>query len=293
VLTAPQPLAAAALPDHAPDIANGERLFYAGGCNSCHAAPDARGEEALKLGGGLELNTPFGLFRVPNISPDPETGIGGWSTLDFVNAMNRGIAPDGAHLYPAFPYTSYARMPLTDVIDLKAFLDTLPPVSNRVADHELPFPYSIRRGLGLWKRLNLDGAPVVTLGDADERVRRGQYLVEGPGHCGECHTPRDWTGAMDESRWLAGAPNPEGRGAVPNITPHEQGIAAWSESDIAYALESGFTPDFDSFGAQMAAVQRDIAQLPAEDRAAIAAYLKAVPPRPDAVAPAPAPAAQE
>src|ERR687894_3149781 len=120
VLTAPQPLAAAALPGHEPALANGERLFYAGGCNSCHAAPDARSEEALRLGGGLELNTPFGLFRVPNISPDPETGIGGWSTLDFANAMVRGLAPDGAHLSPAFPYTSYARMWLEDVIDLKA-----------------------------------------------------------------------------------------------------------------------------------------------------------------------------
>ena len=109
------------------------------------------------------------------------------------------------------------------------------------------------------------------------KLVRGRYLVEGPGHCGECHTPRDWTGAMDVSRWLAGAPSPEGKGRIPNITPDATGIGDWSESDIAYALESGFTPEFDSFGGAMVEVQQNTARLSKEDREAIAAYLKAVP----------------
>ena len=152
---------------------------------------------------------------MPNISPDPETGIGGWSTLDFVNAVTRGVSPGGAHFYPAFPYASYTRMRLEDVIDLKAFMDTLPPVSNRVAGHELGFPFNIRRGVGLWKRLYLSDAPVLALADASDAVRRGQYLVEGPGHCGECHTSRDLMGGLKTALWLAGAPSPEGQGRHP------------------------------------------------------------------------------
>ena len=139
-LTAPEPLSAAQLPVACADAGNGERIFHAAGCASCHAAPDAKGEDKLQLGGGLELATDFGIFRVPNISPDPETGIGGWSTLDFANAVLRGVSPGGAHYYPAFPYSSYIRMRPEDVIDLKAFMDTLPPVSNRVAEHDLGFP---------------------------------------------------------------------------------------------------------------------------------------------------------
>lgn len=279
-LTAPQPLQAAALPSHEADLTNGERIFRIGGCASCHAAPDSAGADKLKLAGGLELKTPFGLFRVPNISPDPETGIGSWSTLEFVNAVTRGLSPEGEHLYPAFPYPSYARMRVEDVIDLKAYMDTLPPVSNVVAGHELGFPFNMRRGLGLWKRLNMDSAPVLSLAGADEKVLHGQYLVEGPGHCGECHTSRNFMGGLKTGLWLAGAPNPGGRGRIPNITP--EGLS-WSESEIAESLKSGFTPDFDTFGGSMADVQEELSHLPDEDLQAIGAYLKAVPPLPDAV----------
>ena len=208
-LTAPQPLQAAALPSHEPDPANGELIFHAGGCASCHAVPDAEGEDKLNLAGGLELTTPFGVFRVPNISTDPETGIGGWSTLEFVNAVTRGVSPGGTHYYPAFPYASYAKMRIEDVIDLKAYMDTLPAVSNSVAGHDLSFPYTVRRGLGLWKRLYLSSEPVLAIADASDVVQRGQYLVEGPGHCGECHTSRDFMGGLKSDLWLAGAPNPE------------------------------------------------------------------------------------
>lgn len=285
-LTAPRPLQAADLPDHQADTANGERIFYAGGCSSCHAAPEAKGDAKLSLGGGLALATDFGTFRVPNISPDPQTGIGGWSTLDFVNAVMRGVAPGGAHYYPAFPYPSYVRMRVEDVIDLKGFLDTLPPVANQVAGHELGFPYSFRRGIGLWKRLYLSSRPVLSLANADEQLRRGQYLVEGPGHCGECHTPHDAMGGLKTAQWLAGAPNPEGRGIIPNITPDPEGLS-WSAEEIAETLKSGFTPDFDTLGGRMAAVQDNLSHLPESDLLAIGAYLKAVPPLPDAVRPDP------
>jgi mono/diheme cytochrome c family protein len=285
-VTAPAPLNAAQLPAHAPDAANGERIFYAGGCTSCHAAPGAKGEDKLKLAGGLELTTDFGTFRVPNISPDPTTGIGGWSTLAFVNAVMRGVSPTGAHYYPAFPYPSYARMRVEDVIDLKAFMDTLPPVSNKVAGHTLHFPYNIRRGVGLWKRLYLSPAPVLDLAGADAIVRRGQYLVEGPGHCGECHTSRDWMGGPKKALWLAGAPNPEGRGTIPNITPGPGGLT-WSADEIVDTFKTGFKPNFDTLGGGMGAVQQNLAHLSDDDLKAVAAYLKAVPPLPNAV-PAPA-----
>jgi len=288
-LTAPQPLQAADLPQHTPDPANGERMYYLAGCASCHAAPRAEGEEKLRLGGGLELATAFGTFRVPNISPDPATGIGGWSMLDFVNAVTRGVSPGGAHYYPAFPYTSYIRMRLEDVMDMKAFMDTLPAVSNQVAGHDLAFPYSVRRGVGLWKRRYVSSALAVNLDGADEAVRRGQYLVEGPGHCGECHTARDRFGGLRNDLWLAGGKAPEGRGTVPNLTPHEEGLG-WSADEIADSLKTGFTPDFDTLGGSMASVQQELSHLPIEELQAMGAYLKAVPPLPDAVEPQPQPA---
>lgn len=281
-ITAPQPLQAAALPNHQPDAARGELVFYAAGCRHCHTPPQSENDQQLNLAGGAELQTPFGIFRVPNISPDPQTGIGGWSTLQFVNAVMRGVSPGGSHYYPAFPYGSYAKMRVEDVMDLKAFMDTLPAAANEVAGHELGFPYSIRRGLGLWKRLYLSAEPVLALAGASDQIRRGQYLVEAAGHCGECHTARNPLGGMRTDAWLAGAPNPVGRGTIPNITPHEEGLR-WSESEIADTLKSGFTPDFDTLGGPMAAVQADLAHLPIEDLQAIAAYLKAVPPLPDAV----------
>jgi mono/diheme cytochrome c family protein len=283
-LSAPSRLAD--IPDHQPDPANGEMVFHAGGCASCHAAPEARGDDKLRLAGGLTLATDFGTFVAPNVSPHPEDGIGGWSTADFVNAVMRGVSPTGAHYYPAFPYTSYVRMRVEDVIDLKAFMDTLPAVEGRAADHDLAFPFSIRRGVGLWKRLYLDPDPVVAVDASNDALVRGRYLVEGPGHCGECHTARNAIGGLRLAEWLAGAANPEGRGRIPNITPGDDGIGGWSEAEVAALLDSGFTPEFDSVGGRMAAVVENLSRLPEADVAAMAAYLKAVPALPDAVAPA-------
>lgn len=259
---------------HSADLANGELLFHAGGCASCHG-------EALQ--GGLEMKTDFGTFLVPNISPDLEFGIGGWSGNDFLNAMKFGRAPEGHYYYPAFPYTSYSRASAADLLDLKAYLDSLPASRNPVAGHDTQFPWSIRRGIGLWNLLYLDDGPVVDLPAQDEQLMRGRYLVEALGHCAECHTPRGPFGGLDTSQWLAGGPNPDGDGKVPNITPHEDGIGGWSEQDIAYYLESGFTPDYDVVGGSMAEVQENTARLSDPDRAAIAAYLKAIPALPNEV----------
>ena len=260
-----------------PDLANGERIFHAGGCVSCHAAPGAEGDQKLVLAGGLPLNSPFGTFHAPNISPDETAGIGAWTLAEFGDAMKRGTGRDGEHLYPSFPYASYARMSVKDIADLYGYLKTLPKSANVAPGHDLPFPFNIRLSLGGWKLLYLNEEPRVTLASADESVKRGQYLVEGPGHCGECHTPRDMLGGMKTGQWLAGGPNPEGEGRIPNITPAEGGFGSWSAGDIVSYLETGFTPDFDSVGGSMVAVQKNMALLPAEDREAIAAYLKAIP----------------
>ncbi|MBB5537326.1 c-type cytochrome [Rhizobium giardinii] len=262
-----------------PDLANGERVFWAGGCTSCHAAPKTEGDARLVLSGGLPLKSPFGTFHVPNISPDESAGIGSWTLAEFGTAMTRGAGRNGEHLYPSFPYGSYARLTSKDVNDLWGFLKTLPKSTNVAPPHDLRFPYNIRLVLGGWKLLFFTDKPRVTVDTGNPKLARGQYLVEGPGHCGECHTPRNTLGGFEADRWLAGAPNPEGEGRIPNITPGSKSIGAWSESDIVTYLETGFTPDFDSVGGSMVEVQKNLARLPAGDREAIAAYLKAVPAR--------------
>lgn len=261
----------------APDLANGERIFHAGGCASCHAAPGAADDQKLVLSGGLALKSPFGTFHAPNISPDEAVGIGAWTLAEFGDAMKRGTGRDGEHLYPSFPYASYARMTVKDIADLYGYMKTLPKSGNVAPGHDLSFPFNMRLALGGWKFLYLNDAPRVTLAGADETVTRGQYLVEGPGHCGECHTPRDVLGGLKTDLWLAGGPNPEGEGRVPNITPAEGGFGSWSAGDIVSYLETGFTPEFDSVGGAMVSVQKNMALLPKQDREAIAAYLKAIP----------------
>lgn len=280
LLTGPRAMGAADLPDHEADAEHGRYVFHAAGCNSCHAAPEAEGEEKLRLGGGMAFETPFGTFRAPNVSPHPEDGIGGWSELDFVNAVMRGVAPDGSHYYPAFPYLSYQRMTVEDVLDLKAFMDTLPEVAGRAPDHALPLLFRLRRGIGLWKLMFMDHRPYMPGPDADEQLRRGAYLVTGPGHCGECHTPRNALGGPEPERAFSGGPAPEGDGTIPNITPHADGIGDWSVDDIKAALRTGLLPDFETFGGDMVPVQENLAELTEADREAIALYLKALPPRP-------------
>jgi len=273
-VTRPAGLAAGAMDGLAPaDPARGELVFWAAGCASCHAAEGAKDAALLELGGGRRFPSPFGTFVAPNISPDPDHGIGGWTALDLARAMTLGVSPDGRHYFPAFPYTSYARAGLQDIADLHAFLMTLPPVATPSQPHEVPFPFGIRRNLGVWKALYLDPSWVLD-GDLTAEEMRGRYLVEALGHCGECHTPRDALGGPDRARWLAGGPVPGGEGRFPNITPAK---LTWSEDEIVEYLTTGFTPDFDSAGGHMALVVGNLARLPAADRTAIARYLGRVP----------------
>jgi mono/diheme cytochrome c family protein len=278
-LTAPQRMPASHwqnLPQA--DLANGERMFWAGGCASCHAATGASGDDLKVLSGGQALPSPFGTFYMPNISSDETHGIGAWTLAEFGDAMQRGTGKRGEHLYPSFPYASYASMEAKDINDLYVYLKSLPASTNQAEAHDLPFPFNQRIVLGGWKMLFFDkGEPKVELASASDLIKRGQYLVEGPGHCAECHTPRNALGGFETGKYLAGGANPEGEGTVPNITPASKSMGSWSEGDIVSYLETGFTPDYDSVGGSMVKVQENMARLPAEDRAAIAAYLKAIP----------------
>ena len=257
-----------------PDLANGQTTFNAGGCSSCHAVPGQ--PDRLKLGGGLALASPFGTFYVPNISPDPTDGIGRWTEAQFVTALTKGVSPSGTHYFPAFPYTTYTHARISDVRDLFAYLKTLAPVPGKVRDHDVPFPFNIRRNIGIWKWLFMDARPFMPDTARPAQWNRGAYLVNSLGHCAECHSPRNFLGGIVAAQRFAGGPDPDGKGWVPNIT--QKGISDWSEKDIAYFLESGQTPDGDSAGGSMVSVIRNISQLSEADRNAIATYIKSLPP---------------
>lgn len=267
-----EPAAEFATP-HKADLANGKTMFDIGGCVSCHAKGK---DDRTHLGGGEPLTSPFGTFYPPNISPDAKDGIGAWTEVQFATAMRDGTSPSEEHLYPAFPYTSYRRMTTPDLRDLFAYLKTLPPVQGRTPPHDLSFPFNIRRLVGGWKLLFLDAKPFTPDPAKSAQWNRGFYLVNGPGHCAECHTARNFLGGLVNDARFAGGPNPEGQGWVPNIT--QKGIGSWSEKDIAYFLQSGMTPDFDSAGGSMTAVIRNTAQLSDADRQAMAVYIKSLPP---------------
>ena len=272
--TVPQTVPESALPAHTADLANGKDLFNIGGCASCHATPKQKNDTLL--GGGRALHTPFGTFYPPNISSDSKDGIGGWSEAQFVTAMTKGTSPAGEHLYPAFPYDSYSHMTLGDQRDLFAYLKSLPPVAGKARGHDLPFPFTIRRAIGLWKFMFLDDKPFKPDASKPAEWNRGAYLVNGPGHCAECHSPRNALGGIVASQRFAGGPNPDGKGWVPNIT--QKGIADWSVKDIAYLLESGATPDGDFVGSSMTDVVNNLSKARAADRLAIATYIKSLPP---------------
>src|ERR1700753_2878110 len=259
---------------YTPNLANGETIFNAGGCSACHAVPGQ--PDRLKLGGGLGLASPFGTFYVPNISPDKADGIGQWTEAQFVTAVTRGVSPEGFHYFPAFPYTTYAHARVSDIRDLFAYLKTLAPVQGKVRDHDVRFPFNIRRNIGIWKLLFMDDRPFMPDTARPAQWNRGAYLVNALGHCAECHSPRNFLGGIVAAQRFAGGPDPEGKGWVPNIT--QKGLSDWSEKDIAYLLESGQTPDGDSVGGSMVAVVRNTSQLNEADRAAIATYIKSLPP---------------
>lgn len=272
LLLAAGPAAAAAEPGDL--AARGELVFNIGGCTNCHTA-----KGGAPLAGGDALASPFGNFYPPNITPDPETGIGRWTEADLVRAMREGRAPDGSPYYPAFPYTSYTRMTDEDLRALKAYLDTVPPVRRASRLHELPFPYNQRWGLYLWQLAFFAPARFEPDPARDPVWNRGAYLVLGPGHCAECHTPRTPYGALEQDRAFAGGQL--GNQKVPNLTGDpEAGLGRWSVGDVATLLKIGMTPKGDFVGSQMAkVVSNATGKLPDADVAAIAAYLKTLPPR--------------
>ena len=279
------PLSGAAAAGEADEAAirRGEYVFNAAGCYGCHTDVKAKG---APLAGGRRLKTPFGDFLGPNITPDPEHGIGGWSLADFTRALREGISPAGDPYYPAFPYTSFSRMKEEDIADLWAWLQTVEPADRANDPHELAFPYGWRWLTGVWRALYFTpgdfvaGDPPATVAEEDrEKWERGAYLVRVSGHCGECHTPRGLLGAMDENLFLAGNPaGPEG-GPVPNITTDRAtGIGSWSLADIEGYLEIGMDPDGDFAGGAMGEViDNTTGKLSPADRRAVAIFLKSLP----------------
>ncbi len=275
LLSAPRPLTAAALPQHTANPANGQRLFYAAGCLSCHKpGPDLKGADASLPLGGAPFKTPIGIFYPPNLTPESQTGIASWSDLEFVNAVQRGIGRGGAHLIPAFPYTSYAGMRTEDVLDIRAYLATLPPVVSPARKAEIPASFVLRRGIGLWKWLGLDTTQWQPDPTQSETWNRGSYLVNAPGHCAECHTPRTLFMARDEAREFAGGPHPEGAGKVPSLRGLGTRGRYKDVKDLTLALQFGETLGYEKLSAGgMAAVQVNLSKLPEQDVAAIAEYL--------------------
>jgi mono/diheme cytochrome c family protein len=265
-----------ALPDAGGDAERGRLVFAVGDCASCHASPGQ--SDRLRLGGGLALASPYGIFRAPNISTDRNDGIGNWTTKDLANALLRGVSPDGSHYYPAFPYTSFTQMHAEDVRDLMAYLRTLPAVKGRPPDHALNPLFGIRRFVGIWKMLYFMPGPVAADPAHDEKWNRGRYLSEALAHCAECHSSRDMFGGIKTSTRYAGGQDPVGTGFYPNITAARLGD--WSEAQLADMLKTGITPNHGRVGSSMAAVVTNMAMLPESDREAIAAFVKSLPPRP-------------
>lgn len=278
LVTSPQLFAAANLAkysDQRGDPARGKLVFAAADCASCHATPGQ--SDRLHLGGGLALASPYGTFRVPNISTDPTDGIGNWRTADLARALLSGVSPNGSHYYPVFPYPSFAHMQPGDVEDLMAYLRTLPAVKGRAPPHELSAIFAIRRFVGFWKLLYFRPGAIVADPSRDATWNRGRYLAEALGHCAECHSSRDAFGGVRSTTRYAGGQDPEGTGFYPNITPTR--IGSWTEQELADLFRTGNTPTHGRVGSSMTDVVTNLATLPQEDRNAIATYIKSLPAR--------------
>lgn len=266
----------ASLPIRAADPANGELLYHVGGCISCHHPAKDSGADMSLPSGGAPLKTPIGTLYPPNITPDLATGIGAWSNAAFVAAVKNGVSPAGEHYIPAFPYISYGRMRVEDILDIKAYLMTLPAVSSARRQADMSFAWMTRRGIGLWKHLAVQ-PPVEPDLTQPASWNRGAYLVNGPGHCAECHTPRNALMMMDQNRAFAGGPHPEGRGKVPSLRDLIGRKKYRNTEDLATALkegEEGYYEDLSRGG--MGDVQENISKLPDADIHAIAEYLSSL-----------------
>jgi mono/diheme cytochrome c family protein len=256
-------------------VMHGEYLVRAGGCFSCHTAAGGQ-----KLAGGRALATPFGTFYSPNITPDPQTGIGRWTDAQFVRALREGVRPDGANYFPVFPYPSFTGITDDDALAIKAYLFSRPPVRQQNRPHDVAFPFSKRFLQTGWKLLFFTPGPFEPAPERSAAYNRGAYLVSALAHCGECHTPRNFLGAMRSGQWLAGTPDgPDGR-LVPNITPDPgSGIGKWEKEDVVELLKTGATPEQSKVkGAMREVIEDGLKYLSDGDLEAIADYLFAQPP---------------
>lgn len=252
---------------------NGQYIAAAAGCVGCHTEAKAG---AVPFAGGRALETPFGTFYGPNITPDRQTGIGDWTDADFKRALRHGERRDGSHYFPAFPYPSFTGMSDTDIQDLWAFMKTLPPTNRVNREHALRFPYNQRFLVAGWKLLYFKPGTVATAASTADPVARGAYLVGVLGHCGECHTPRNFLGGPVTQELLAGAKIPEGK--VPNLTPTR--LKKWSDGDIKEYLSTGTAPNGDIALEPMSEViTNTTSKLSPADLNAMVAYLRSLPPR--------------
>jgi mono/diheme cytochrome c family protein len=258
------------------DAKRGEYLAKAGGCVGCHTEEK---KDAAPFAGGRALKTPFGTFYGPNITPHPQAGIGRWTEADFVRALREGVRPDGASYFPAFPYPSFTKISDGDLRDLWAYLRTLPQSSRANQAHDLGFPFGWRFLVRIWKWLFFTPGPFAADPRASPTVNRGAYLVQALGHCGECHTPRNFLGGPKRDRFLAGGKGPDDK-ATPNLTPTR--LKKLSDEELKEFLTTGIAPDGDIVGEIMGEVVRDTtSQLTPEDLAALIAYLRSLPPLPE------------
>jgi mono/diheme cytochrome c family protein len=258
------------------DAKRGLYVAKVAGCRGCHTQAS---QGAQPYAGGRALETPFGIFFGPNITPHPQAGIGRWTEQDFVRAMRLGARPDGAHYYPAFPYPSFTQITDQDLRDLWTYLRSLPQSSRANQAHDLKFPFGWRRLVGGWKLLFFNPGPFVPDPARSAVLNRGSYLVNALGHCGQCHTPRNRLGGPKRGRFLAGGKRAEA-GAAPNLTPTR--LKKLSDAELKEILQTGLTPDGDAVSESMAeVVENTTSQLTVQDMAALIAYLRSLPPLPD------------
>ena len=270
VVTTPIEVTSPVLPEHLANLENGKLLFNAGGCISCHASPTA----ADVPSGGKPLKTPIGILYPPNLTPDLETGLGNWKLPWFIAAMQQGLHHDGSNLIPAFPYGSYRSMKFEDVADLFAYLQSLPAVKNQVPAHEVIGLPIVRRGLTFWKWIALSQPVWKPDAAQSESWNRGAYLVNGPGHCQECHTPRTLFMTLDSGRAFMGGPHPEGKGKVPSLHGLVERERYKGAADLVSAFQNGEVLGYEHMSAGgMGEVQRNLSKLPEADLKAIAEYL--------------------
>ena len=260
----------------ADDVRRGAYLVDAGGCVGCHTVDR---KDAVRFAGGRALKTPFGTFYGPNITPDRKAGIGAWTEAQFIRAMRYGQRPDGSNYFPAFPYPSFTKISDADLHDLWAYLRTLPPSSKPSRQHDLHFPFGFRFAVSVWKWLFFSPGAFTPSPRASTAINRGAYLVQALGHCGECHTPRNFIGGPKSGRALAGGKGPEGK-SVANLTP--TGLKKWSDVDLKEFLLSGLSPDGDVAAAAMGeVVTNTTSKLTPPDLASLIAYLRSLAPLPN------------